>query len=48
MQRPSRCGPCSRDLDRYDEWNPGFAEIHGRVEVGTKLDVTFARKGAAG
>ena len=29
--------------DRYDEWNPGFAEITGRVEVGERLDVTFAK-----
>jgi len=31
------------DLDRYEEWNPGFAEISGRAEVGERLDVTFAK-----
>jgi hypothetical protein len=36
------------DLERYGEWNPGFVEIHGRAEVGARLDVTFAKDGGRG
>jgi hypothetical protein len=36
------------DFARYPEWNPGFSEISGRAEVGTKLDVTFAKEGGKG
>lgn len=36
------------DLPRYGEWNPGFAEITGRIEVGARLDATFAKDGGRG
>jgi hypothetical protein len=36
------------DLERYREWNPGFARASGRVEVGARLDLTFAQEGHEG
>lgn len=36
------------DLPRYGEWNPGFAEIRGRIEVGARLAATFAKDGGRG
>jgi hypothetical protein len=37
------------DLGSYPQWNPGFTEAGGRIEVGETLHLTFAKAdGSAG
>jgi hypothetical protein len=36
------------DFTAYPAWNPGFVRVEGRPEVGTRLDVTFAKDGGEG
>ena len=45
---PERAWAVLTDFAAYPAWNPGFVRVARRPEVGTTLDVTFAKDGGEG